>query len=252
MWWAVAPASAACASDGPSLRVATLNAWGLPSPVASARKARMPLIARWLETRRFDVAALEEVWRGALRLFTVPGLTTPDHVGDSGLALLTSHEVLAKRSHVFEAERGLDALKAKGVLSADLDLNGHAVTVSVTHLQAGHAERNARVRARQVDEILREVPVDQPTILLGDFNLYDDQAVDETTRERLEQAGFVDVAAHTGVTTGTYPGLPDRFDRIFVRDGSERCLVPRRASVVDAHLSDHKAVEALIAFGTPG
>jgi len=210
----------------------------------------MPQIASWLQERRFDVAALEEMWRGALRLFHVPGLTTPDRSGDSGLALMTKFQVREKRIHSYSSEIGFDRFKSKGVLSADLDVGGEMLTVAVTHLQAGHGVRAAIVRDSQVSELLQVLDRAKPTVLLGDFNTYEDQATDIRTIRRLEDAGFVDVAARIGATDPTYPGLSDRFDRIYVRETPGRCLAPRSARVVDAHLSDHRAVEALIGLGT--
>jgi len=247
--WSTSPVEASCGDHQETLSVATLNAWGLPSPVASDRRGRMPLIAKWLQDRRYDVAGLEEMWKGALRLFHVPGLTTPDRDVDSGLALMTKYQVREKQLHTYSAEVGFDRLKSKGVLSADLDVDGKMLTVAVTHLQAGRGARAAYVRDSQVSELLRVLDRSKPTVLLGDFNMYEDQSTDARSIHRLETAGFVDVAARIGATDPTYPGLSDRFDRIYVRETQDRCLSPKSASVIDAHLSDHRAVEATIALG---
>ena len=66
------------------LSVVTFNAWGLPAPVANDRRGRVPRIARWLEEQGYDVAGLQEMWRGAMRLFprmALP-LTAPAARGD--------------------------------------------------------------------------------------------------------------------------------------------------------------------------
>lgn len=238
----LAPASAC---DGPELRVATLNAWGLPAPVAADRRGRMPRIARWVEDRGYDVAGLQELWHGALRLFDAPNLTLPNQESDSGLALVTRHPVLSSHTVTFREERGFDAWKAKGVLLAEVAPGGatEPLVVGVTHLQAGGGARAAQVRESQVVELLAALPDDRPTVLLGDFNLYDDQPADVASYDRLRAAGFVDVGEDRGALGGTYPGLPDRFDRIWVR-ASGRCLEAERAEVIDPHLSDHLAVEA--------
>ncbi|MEZ4234931.1 MAG: hypothetical protein R3F59_01950 [Myxococcota bacterium] len=256
LWMLVAPAHAcpfddAGAGEAP-LSVLTFNAWGLPRPVAVDRRGRLPRIAGWLEDQGYDVAGLQELWRGAVRLFpwSRGGLTAPMGArGDSGLALVTPHEVRDTRLYEYAAERGFDAWKAKGLLMAELVVDdGREVTVGVTHLQAGGSARNASVRAAQIDELLGQLgDDDRATVLMGDFNLYADQPADAASWKRLEDAGFVDVAAASGETRGTYPGRTDRFDRIYVRDGASRCWVPRRAEVIDPDrggLSDHRAVEA--------
>jgi endonuclease/exonuclease/phosphatase family metal-dependent hydrolase len=256
LWMLWTPAAPACpfAAEGAApevpLSVVTLNAWGLPRPVASDRRGRLPRIAGWLEERGYDVAGLQEMWRGAMRLFpwSRGGLTAPQAGGDSGLAILTPHEVQSKRLHAYEAERGFDTFKAKGLLLAELAVDdGREVTVGVTHLQAGGGRRNAEVRALQVDEMLTALgDSSRATVLLGDFNLYAGEPVDQQTWQRLEAEGFVDVAAVAGATGGTYPGRADRFDRIYVRDGAQRCWVTRSAEVLESDLSDHRAVEAVM------
>ncbi|MCA9495055.1 MAG: endonuclease/exonuclease/phosphatase family protein [Myxococcales bacterium] len=229
--------------------MATLNAWGLPAPVAADRRGRLPRIARWVEERGYDLAGLQELWHGALRLFDAPGLTLPNQEHDSGLALVTPHPVVSQRTLTFEAERGFDAWKAKGVLVAEVDAGApEPLVVGVTHLQAGGSARAAAVRELQVDELLAALPEGRPTVLMGDFNLYEGQPADQATHQRLVDAGFVDVGEDQGAVGGTYPGLPDRFDRIWVRAGSH-CLVADRAAVVDPQLSDHLAVEADLTVG---
>lgn len=246
-WLATFSTASAC--DGAEVRVATLNAWGLPSPVAVDRRGRLPRIARWVEERGYDVAGLQEVWHGALRLFDVPGLTLPSQDRDSGLALVTPHPVVSRETITFQAERGFDAWKAKGALVAEVDAGAaEPLVMAVTHLQSGGSAKAASVREQQVDELLAALPADRPTVLMGDFNLYLGQPTDQATHQRLLEAGFVDVGEDRGATGGTYPGLPDRFDRIWVRAG-HRCLEADRAEVIDPRLSDHLAVEADLSVG---
>jgi endonuclease/exonuclease/phosphatase family metal-dependent hydrolase len=254
MWsffW-ISLASAGTCSQDASFSVATLNAWGLPSPVAADRRGRMPRIARWVQERAFDVVGLQEVWAGALRLFALPGLTTGTRSSDSGLALFTPHPVLATKSRTFREELGFDSWKAKGLLTVEIDLEdgGEPLVVAVTHLQAGGSKRAAATREQQVREIADDLrDEDRAVVLLGDFNLYDRREADDRSRDQLEGAGFVDAALSAGAIGGTYPGMPDRFDRIYVRNGEDRCLETRSAAVVDPELSDHRAVEVQLEVG---
>lgn len=243
--WAVEPG----ASSGEEFTVATLNTWGLPSPVASDRRGRLPLIANWLTERSYDVAGLEELWHGARRWFLLTDLVFPVQRGDSGLAIVTDWPVNRTVTHPFVAERGFDGWKAKGLLAAEVLVDETAVMFGVTHLQAGGGARNAAVRAAQVQEILTaldESNDDVPVVLLGDFNLYDNVAADDRTRSVLEDAGFVDVASATGTLGGTYPGLPHRFDRVFVRQTDRTSIVPERSAILAKGFSDHHALEATL------
>lgn len=244
-------ASPANACDGDAgLSVVTWNAWGLPSPIAHDRRGRLPRIAEWLEASSYDLVGLQEIWHGAISMLPLPALF-PEARGDSGLALVTGHDVTRQALHPFETERGIDGLKAKGLLEADVRLrDGREVVVGVTHLQSGSGGRNAWVRREQVKEILSVLSVDRPVVLMGDFNLYRDDPVDEGTLAHLAEAGFVDAAAQAGALSGTYPGRSDRFDRIFVRDGATRCLTTLSAAVPDPGLSDHRPVTAELSTGT--
>lgn len=247
---ALASLALACGGEG-ALQVVTFNAWGLPAPIAQDRAGRLPRIADWLrESAPFDLVGLQEVWRGAVSMLPLPLRLPEAPRGDSGLALWTPHGVARQALHPFEAERGVDALKAKGLLEAELALpDGHELSVGVTHLQAGSGPRNAWVRRAQVEQILATLSVERPTVLMGDFNLHRDDPVDDGTSDLLAAAGFVDAAAQAGATQGTYPGRPDRFDRILLRDGESRCLTTLSATVHDPGLSDHRPVSAELSTG---
>ncbi|MCA9571032.1 MAG: endonuclease/exonuclease/phosphatase family protein [Myxococcales bacterium] len=222
------------------VRVVTLNAWGLPAPIAKDRKLRLPRIERWLEKRDADISGLQEVWRGARPLLS-DGVVWSASPADTGLAVSSRHPVTHLVQHTFASGRGFDRIKSKGVLEVELEVQGEPLWVAVTHLQSGPGERNARVRAAQVDELLELVEPGRPTVLLGDFNFYTGELTDALSHQRLVDAGFVDVAAAAGVRTATYPGGEHRFDRIYARS---RCTHTVDAEVIeDSGLSDHHAVE---------
>lgn len=246
---ALAGPASATEAEGQQLDVVTWNAWGLPSPIAQKRKARLPQIADWLDAEGYDVVGLQEVWRGARGLLARVRPYLPAADGDSGLALVTRHPLRELELHPYEAARGVDAWKAKGVLEAEVEIDGAPVHVAVTHLQAGGSARSATVRAAQIDQMLSWITADgddRPTVLMGDFNLYDGQEADEASLQRLHDAGFVDAVAAVGEHRGTYPGVSHRFDRIFVRGA----VSPSAAAVLEeaAPLSDHLPVSATVAL----
>ena len=162
--------------------------------------------------------------------------------GDSGLGLRSPHPIRGALLHRYRAERGFDAWKAKGILTARVDVPGRPLNVGVTHLQSGKGPKNAAVRGAQVAELLEQTERAGVWVLLGDFNFYDDEPIDTVSHTRLVEAGFVDVGQAAGAKRGTYPGMPDRFDRIYVRSA---CSLDATAEVIDgAGLSDHHFVAA--------
>lgn len=251
-------ARAGCEAER-SVEVVTFNAWGLPAPVARERKSRFSEISDYFTAQAFDVVGLQEVWRGSVAMLRLDGLFTPSAAeGDSGLGLWTTHELGRSQLAPFEAARGVDALKKKGVLTSEITLPGAGETaVLVTHLQAGGSEANGRVRRAQVEELLRGLAqAEGPALVMGDFNLYAENAEDRATLRRLGAAGLVDAAAEVGNVDGTYVGLNERFDRVYLRSSEKVALCAQAAEVVaydddpntraPRSLSDHHPVQVRV------
>ena len=250
-WLAVPGAARAC--DGPAISVLTLNAWGLPRPVARDRRVRLPHLQQWVKDQDVDVVGLQEVWHGALSLLDLDLIRPRADAPDAGLAIVTPHPVRERASLTFREASGVDRLKGKGVMSATIDLPDAGPTaVYVTHLQAGSGDRAAAVRSAQVDELLAFArPEVNLAMLLGDFNLYAESELDHETARRLAAAGWADVAQLTGSEAPTYPGSGERFDRIYVTSSDEGCLEPTGTAVLEPELplSDHLPVRAMLRAG---
>jgi endonuclease/exonuclease/phosphatase family metal-dependent hydrolase len=231
------------ADDGTPLDVVTVNAWGLPAPIAPRRAHRLVALARWLQRVDADVVGMQEVWSGAVPLLPLPVVRSVGD-GDDGLALRTKRGLVDVERLRFHDARGWDAMKAKGALRGRLRLaDGGHVWVVVTHMQAGYGPRNAVVRERQLDQILGWIArLEGPVVLLGDLNMDDRMPEDVTGLARLASAGFVDVADRVGATEATYPGDGHRYDRIFVRDGDACVLTAESVEVV--RYDDDPATEA--------
>ncbi len=222
----------------------TFNTWGLPAPVAASRSKRFPGIQRFLEDGVDDIVGLQEVWRGARRMLRLDRLLYPRMQGDSGLALRSAHPVRGRRSLRYQQASGFDRFKDKGAMLATVE-HGSAgpLQVVVTHMQAGRSDRAVSARAAQVDELLAlAAPLPDPVVLMGDFNLYADLDLDRASHQRLQQAGFVDVAAAVGATESTHASADERLDRVYARGAA-----PLSATVLDSRgLSDHRPVRARI------
>jgi len=231
-----------------TVSVATLNAWGLPFPIAAHRHSRLPAIARFLERGGFDVVGLQEVWDGAQKHLSAPGLLYPPPKGDTGLAVASPHHATPPIVRHFTSARGFDALKKKGVIASKVTLPGKGdLWMVVTHMQAGGGPKNARVRSEQVGDVLDVVAgLEGPAVVVGDFNLYD-EPTDHDSLARLLDAGLVDAAEAQGAIAPTYRTGTERFDRVFTRSTDTVRLSAVSAQVIQYGgdvplLSDHHPV----------
>jgi endonuclease/exonuclease/phosphatase family metal-dependent hydrolase len=224
------------------LDVISANAWGLPAPLAPRRPHRMLALAQWTRGLAADVVGLQEMWAGAVPL-TPLQLVRSGQPWDDGLALHTRHVVDSVEALPYSDARSFDALKTKGALRGRLVREqGPPVWLVVTHLQAGHGAANARVREKQVEELLAWLgAAAEPTIVLGDFNVDAREPEDRPLIARLEAAGLVDVAQALGRTEATYPGDGHRYDRIYLRSGGGWELVPEAVEVITFDEAPHTA-----------
>jgi endonuclease/exonuclease/phosphatase family metal-dependent hydrolase len=94
----------------------------------------------------------------------VAGTTMIRHDRNYGNALLTRRKILAVRRHDLSFRR----FEPRGALEVDLDVSGAMIRVFVMHLGLLPYER--RFQMRKVLALLREMPLDQPVVVLGDVN----------------------------------------------------------------------------------
>jgi len=94
----------------------------------------------------------------------VAGATIVRHEGQYGNALLTRRKILG----VYRHDLSFPRCEPRGALQVQLDIGGHSVHVFVMHLGLRPAER--RYQVRKVLSILKEIPMNQPVVVLGDIN----------------------------------------------------------------------------------
>ncbi len=111
-----------------------------------------------VESRQLDYLA------AATAMQAVAGSTIIHHDRDYGNALLTRRRILTVRRHDLTFRR----LEPRGALEVDLEVAGACVRVFVMHLGLSPQER--RFQVRRVLKILREMPMDQPVVVVGDIN----------------------------------------------------------------------------------
>jgi len=240
------------------IRVATLNVWALPGPLAPSVGARMQAIGRRLASLDLDAIAFQEVWTEGARDRLVAagragGLPTAWHhpaAFGGGLLVLTRLPILSARFDAFSL-RGdparpdhPDYYGGKGWATLELATRAGPLLFVDTHLHARymndvpHAYRAHRVG--QIAELaLAMRKLKHPVVTLGDFNF-----VDEHPEHAILTGltGLRDVAAEVGSRSATvlranpyraHSSKPDRrVDYVFARDGGGTALVPIRTQRV--------------------
>jgi endonuclease/exonuclease/phosphatase family metal-dependent hydrolase len=263
------------------LTFATLNAWGLPKPLARHTSERFDAIAANLPSLGADVVAFQEVWMHDLkeRLLSVDvGRQYPwrwyqeGNVDGGGLVIFSRYPILEAYFEPFilrGAPQRLDHAEyyaGKGFVHLRLSTEAGPVSLINTHL---HAQYNKDVgddylgiragQAAQLSVYLRAIS--DPLVLAGDFNFMEGRPV-----YRMLQGlnGLRDVAAVLDQRRNTvrranpyrrYKVKPDsRKDFIFCRGGASLALKPVSARRVfdeifevdgkEASFSNHDGVMA--------
>ena len=91
----------------------------------------------------------------------------------------------------------------RGCLRADVEVNGAVLHVFNVHLGTAFIERRVQGRKLVAPELLNDVELERPRIVMGDFNEWTQGLATRLLRQHLESA---DVRAHLQ-RSRTYPGL---------------------------------------------
>jgi endonuclease/exonuclease/phosphatase family metal-dependent hydrolase len=149
------------------LRVASYNVHGCRGSDGKKDAAR---IAAVIEETGCDTVGLQEsdyrldFIAQKTGMQPIPGLTLLRHDGPYGNALLTRRKVLAVRRLGFT----YSGREPRNALDVDLEVGGETVRVIVTHLGLWPAER--RFQVKKILHLLRETPVTERVMVLGDIN----------------------------------------------------------------------------------
>ncbi len=210
-----------------TVRVATYNIHKGVQGLGPARRLEIHNLGHAVEQFDADIVCLQEVRRHNRQLekhFTrwpeldQAGYLSPEGYesvyrtnavtkhGEHGNALLSRWPVLGTG----HADVSDHRFEQRGLLHAELLVDGVPVHVVVVHLGLIHASRSRQVQ-RLGEYIARELPVDAPLIVAGDFNDWGAQLLKP----------MADLGLHTfdGIRLPTFPSrLPLlHLDRIFVR-----------------------------------
>lgn len=236
-----------------SIRVATLNVWALPGPIAKHKPQRMGAIVRRIIELDPHVVAFQEVWTEASREALVSGTQragyshvwhNPETSRGSGLLIVSklpianaSFEAFTARGHP-EKLNHLDYYSGKGVALVTVETDAGAITILNTHLHANYArgprpDEYKGVRAAQVIQLAASLSrVSNPLIALGDFNVEEEESSYRVLRAL---TGLRDVAIDLGARQPTSirenpyhrpRHIDKRIDYVFFCEGNERGLRP--------------------------
>jgi endonuclease/exonuclease/phosphatase family metal-dependent hydrolase len=240
------------------IRVATLNVWALPAPLAPSVAARMRAIGRRLASLDLDVIAFQEVWTDDARHRLVAagraaGLPTAWHHPPGfggGLLVLSRLPIRSSRFDMYSL-RGdparpdhPDYYGGKGWATLELETPAGPLILVDTHLHARyrkdvpHGYRAHRVG--QVSELaLASRKLQHPILVLGDFNFADDHPEYGILTGL---TGLRDVAVELDSRSATVLGRNPyraythkrdrRVDYVFARDGAITGIVPLRTQRV--------------------
>jgi endonuclease/exonuclease/phosphatase family metal-dependent hydrolase len=219
------------------LRIASYNVHGCVGADGRKDAARIVEVVRELAC---DTVGLQEVdYRldyiaGRLGMQAVPGLTLLRHDGHFGNALLTTRKILDVRRLAF----GYGRREPRNALDVDLEVSGQKLRVIVTHLGLFAAER--RYQVRKLLALLRETPMEERVVVLGDINEWL-----PLSRPLRWMNGLL---GHS-VAERSFPARWPLFalDRVWVRPRYALLALKAHRSRLAALASDHLPVKAIVA-----
>jgi endonuclease/exonuclease/phosphatase family metal-dependent hydrolase len=148
------------------LRIASYNVHGC---VGCDRRSDPARVADVILETGCDTIGLQEVHHAAILakrtgLHLVEGVPHMWHDRHVGNALLTRRPILDVRHH----EYGWEGAEPRSALDVELEVNGDAVRIIVTHLGLKPAER--RYQVGKILEMVKKSPLEKRVLVLGDIN----------------------------------------------------------------------------------
>ena len=245
-----------------SLRVVTYNIHKGVQGLGPASRLEIHNLMQAVQGFEADVVCLQEV-RGFNRQMQKrfahwPGVGQATHLappgyeavyrtnavtrhGEHGNALLTRWPVLGHGHHDVSDHR----FEQRGLLHVRLVVKGAPLHVVVAHLGLIHASRERQVQ--QIGAMLEsEVPADEPLVVAGDFNDWNEKLDGILAEASLSRATLGNEAR-----VATYPSIIPvlSLDRVYMRGlHCKSIMVPRGSTW--ARLSDHLPLVAELDLNT--
>jgi endonuclease/exonuclease/phosphatase family metal-dependent hydrolase len=216
--------------------VATYNLHGCVGRDGRRDPAR---IARVIGELACDTIGVQEVYglealAGMLGMHAVAGPPYVWHGRHVGNALLTRRRELSMRHYDYSWGRH----EPRTMLDVEIDVEGEPARVFVTHFGLNMRER--RFQMRKLVQLLRETPLQEEVVVLGDIN--------EWMPLSRPVAWMNDLLGHSPAER-TFPARWPLFalDRVWVRPRRALLALEAHRSPLAAEASDHLPLKALVA-----
>jgi endonuclease/exonuclease/phosphatase family metal-dependent hydrolase len=162
-------------------------------------------IAEVLEELEADVIALQEVMghqadaiAAHLKMDFALGENRQHRGFAYGNVVLSRHPIRTSRNY----DLSVHGREERGCLRADVDVEGAVLHVFNVHLGTAFIERRVQGRKLVAPELLNDVELERPRIVMGDFNEWTQGLATRLLRQHLESAD----RAHLP-RSRTYPGV---------------------------------------------
>jgi tyrosyl-DNA phosphodiesterase 2 len=206
------------------LTIATFNVWFDEFHAM----ARYQAIADVLEREAPDVMVFQEITSPALDVLLGQGWIRQRYVRAAVVGRRTGnygHLMLARVPIRRAVYVRLPTEAARGVLRAEVDVGGQPLVVESVHLDSGKA--SAGLRERQLRTVFRDLDRVPDAVLLGDFNMRDDENSlvtppfeDVWPRLRPDEPGYTeDTSINLMRLDSTGKERQVRFDRVLTKGG---------------------------------
>jgi endonuclease/exonuclease/phosphatase family metal-dependent hydrolase len=182
-----------------------------------------------------DIVALQEV-TGPQAEILAAELAMPSVFGENrryqgdpyGNAVLSRLPIRGWRNY----DLSVTGREERGCLRVDLDTEQAGLHVFNVHLGTSHGERRHQARKLLADDLLADITLQQPRIVLGDFNEWTRGLTTELLRSHMKTAAF---------TGRSYPGLLPflHLDHIYYDESLELIKLTLHRSARALVASDH-------------
>jgi tyrosyl-DNA phosphodiesterase 2 len=162
-------------ADGVERDEVTLTTFNIWNEGKQAER-RYQAIAELLSARGPDIMVFQEITRSALRVFLAQRWIRDSYVraAVSGFRVGNYGMLMLSRLPVTDVTyTRLPTRQARGYLRADLMINGIRQPVCSVHLDSGKSSKP--LRTRQLETMFRALQNTEDAVLLGDFNMRDDE-----------------------------------------------------------------------------